>query len=191
MAITAMEAIVKIYARDDACSEELFRSLYQYRASPDERLRGAAGRAWTAVSSCWLPERIATYVTWLADIDPGIRKAGVEMMGWIGPAASSAVYPLMEALAQETVEEIKEAIIVALAAIGAPPQDCIAEFMEFLAHGEALVRKTAAEVLGRLGPDQVTGELVDKLLEIVTGDDDPSVRAAAATALGRLLARAE
>jgi len=188
--IATLEAVANIYAREDVCSESLSESLYDYINETNELVYRGGGRAWAAVSSCWLQDEIESAKGQLGHKNPWIRKAGVETLGWIGPAASSAICPLMEALAQETVEEIKEAMIAALAAIGAPPPDCIAKLMEFLGHDEALVRKTAAEVLGRLGPDQATGDVVEKLLERVADDVDPSVRAAAA-ALGRLLARAE
>jgi HEAT repeat protein len=98
----------------------------------------------------------------------------VQVLGTMG---KEPVAPLMAAL-RET--ETRSAAALALRAIG---KDAAPELTEALKDNDARVRRVAAEVLGRIGPDAKTA--VPGLLEACK-DKDGTVREEAATAVKRI-----
>lgn len=125
----------------------------------------------------------------LHDDDAEVRLVAARALGRAGApgavgvleddATGRAAQALLAALAGERPAAPPDVVARSLLLLGAPATGAL---RTALSDPSALVRLTAAEVLGRLGASAAAGDLEDLVLR----DGSDAVRARAATALGRL-----
>lgn len=131
-------------------------------------------RAAIAMDACASPADVATLIELLRDRNRQIRHVAARALGRIGdPAATRS---LMRGMIDRTIATNTASMAIVRIGSGAIPA-----LRAWLGHEDVRCRRTAAELLGHLGADDAESELVSCL-----DDTDPSVRLAAASALGRL-----
>jgi HEAT repeat protein len=105
-----------------------------------------------------------------------LQKAAITVLGWAGRERS-----IRKLLAQLKEEELEEPIAQALGTIDGTSTGLL---LQHLDDDNALVRRTAARVLGGRGRREAEGRLIELL-----ADENGHVRSSAAEALGRLGSR--
>jgi HEAT repeat protein len=175
----------------------------------DGEVRDKAEEALVQIGAAAVPELSRA----LEDPNPEVRGAAAEAVGRIGPPARGAAPALLGLLGLEQPVEVRRAAVGALGNVGADADAVAPRLLPFLTdedegvrsgaerslakfgagvvprlraaltgHGAAL-RREAAGVLGRIGPDAKDAA---KELAQALGDKDPAVRRAAAEALGKI-----
>lgn len=122
----------------------------------------------------------------LAEPDDEIRQAAAQSLLELGPDAQPAAVALVAACADAN-EEVREAVIGALEAIGPPPTKDLAAIAKQASSDEADIAYWAVTLLGRAGAEAVT--LEGPLVEALVSHGSQTVRERAAWALGRLPTR--
>ncbi len=123
---------------------------------------------------------LSAWVEQLTDRSATARQEAAEAIGKIGPAAKSAVGPLLAALG-DTDDTVRDAAALALAAFG---KDAVGPLTAALKHADANVRRGAAAAIGRIGPG--AKDAVTPLVAVMKNDADSDVREAAIRALGSI-----
>ena len=120
----------------------------------------------------------------LTDPDLDVRLAAIAAFERMGPAAKAAAPDLRRTLGS-TDAELRVAAIRALACIGgAEASAAVPELIDAIGDADVRVRQTAAQVLGKLGPDaRDAAPALCRALE----DDNPQVQKAAGEALLNIL----
>jgi HEAT repeat protein len=125
-------------------------------------------------------EAVPALIAALGDEHYRTRSRAAEALGQLGSAATAAIPALIRVLSDESTEARNRAII-ALGHLGAA--EAVPHLVERLGDDEYLVRSTAAEGLGLIGPSAVAA--VPVLIEHLREDFDP-IRFDCARALGRI-----
>ncbi len=130
-------------------------------------------RAAIAMDACASPADVGALIVLLRDGDRQIRHVAARALGRIGDPR--AVRPLMRGMTDRTLAT--HAVSMAIVRIGG---GAVPALQAWLDHEDVRCRRTAAELLGHLGEDDAEAGLLSCLR-----DAEPSVRIAAAGALGR------
>ncbi len=151
-------------------------------ADPEAKVRRAAVRAWLRIGPD--PQAVAPLLAKvLKDADPAVRTGALEILATLGKPAVPA---LIAALKQEKVAYWA---CLALAEIGppaAPAAPCLVDVLKKDTRPE--VRREAALALGSMGPAAASAV---PTLTGALGDNEVTVAAGAAYALGRIGAEAK
>ncbi len=129
---------------------------------------------------------VPALATQLKDKDRLVRRSAAMALGNIGPAAKSAQFALIQALADEREDpEVRSAAATALGSIGPYAKDAIPALIRSLEKREehVEVRAAAAMALGMIGPEARAA--VPVLAESLR-EDDPRLRGIALVALKRI-----
>jgi HEAT repeat protein len=105
-----------------------------------------------------------------------LQKAAIALLGWIG--RESSIRKLLSLLNEEELQETVAQTLTHIDRVNA------GLLFPYLASGNALVRRTVAEVLGEIDGAEAEGRLIPLLR-----DENGHVRSAAAISLGRLRSR--
>jgi HEAT repeat protein len=120
-----------------------------------------------------------------ADDLPEIRQRAALVLEKLGPAASPAAETLAKNLSTESDDSLRDRFVDALIAMGTGAKPALAALSP-LAKDTSLPVSRRERVIAALAAADPSSAEVAKCLVAVAGDSDHSVRAAAATALGRL-----
>jgi HEAT repeat protein len=114
-----------------------------------------------------------------------IRQRAALVLEKLGPAASPAAEELAKNLPTETDDSLRDRFVDALVAMGPGAKPALAALFP-LAKDASLPVSQRERIITALATAGPSSEEVAKCLVAVAGDSDQTVRAAAATALGRL-----
>ncbi|MBN9522643.1 HEAT repeat domain-containing protein [bacterium] len=123
----------------------------------------------------------------LADPDPNLSWNAAVALGNIGPGASAAVPDLvarLDATPAPGQADLRRKLLTALGRIGPAAGTAVPRITTFLGSPDRALRLAAAEALGQIGPD--ARPAAPALSARAIDDQEPEVRRAAATALGRV-----
>jgi len=123
------------------------------------------------------PDAVKVLLARLSDESWRVRKAAVDRLAELKPV-ERALPHLIDALGLGDDAQARNAAAEALSRIGSP---AVKRLAERLGHGDADVRKFAADILGEIGHAEAVEPLAQAL-----DDSDRNVRAAAAEALGKI-----
>jgi HEAT repeat protein len=138
-----------------------------------------------SAQATYLGTSIAGWMAALSSRDPLERRLGAYALGEIGPAASEAA-PNLAAALEDPVGFVRVWAAAALAQVAPSGGVSVAVLIAELGSELAFIRSLAAWHLGRLGPAFPGIDQALHPLRRLTDDEDPSVRAEAALALGML-----
>lgn len=126
---------------------------------------------------------VSTLVASLRSADPAARQSAAEQLAQMESEAQPAAVALVEMCGAEN-EELREAVVSALEAIGPPQASDVAQLAALLKDSRLDVAYWASTLLGRLGAEGVPA--VPGLTEAVSRHGEPAVRQRAVWALGQI-----
>ena len=169
MALLAPRSVAALAARHDV--KRLIKAL-----DVGTERRDAA----IALGQLGATEAVASLIAALRDPDPYVRQASAWSLGLLGD--SRAVQPLIDVLAHDADNAVRQFAMTALQAFGAA---AVEQLLVALRAEDPLVRRASAEALGRFGD----GQAVEPLIAALRSGSNYASRdlgCAAAGALGRL-----
>jgi len=119
---------------------------------PDFEARQGATQVLIAIGPATVPAARRA----LADPNPKIRMAALELLGKLGPQATEAWSEIVVALADPD-PRVREAAVTAAPLVASPPKNALPQVLSALKDSDARVRYVAAISLGSLGPDGAAG----------------------------------
>jgi len=120
-----------------------------------------------------------------SDEFPEIRRRAAFALERLGPVGSVAATPLVEALATEKDESLRDQFVDALIAMGAGAKTALPSLLPLAADSTLPVNRREKLVAAIVAADPASKSVATTLITI-SGDSDPSLRAAAASALGQV-----
>jgi len=125
------------------------------------------------------PHTMPIVIEGMGDPDATVRRAVVRALARLGPKARQFSDELVERLNDED-KDVRDRAVEALAQMGS---GAVPSLIRGLRHENVRVRRDSAFVLGKIGP---TAESSAPALTALLHDREPSVRGAAAVALGQI-----
>jgi len=119
------------------------------------------------------------------DEQPEIRRRAAFVLEKLGPAGSAAAAALARALSTEMDESLRDRFVDALIAMGSGAKSALAALLP-IAKDTSLPLSRRERTIAALAAADPSSADVAMCLNMLAGDADQSVRAAAAAALGRL-----
>ncbi len=174
---TVAAAAARALAEIGTPASEALPDLIEAHEDSDPGLRDSAARALGKIGSA--TQEVLQALTKPLTRD-GLDLAVCECyaLGDLGPAAESAVPVLIGAL---ECAHLCNAAATALGKIGRPAAVVVHALTALLVHRDRIVRRTAAEAIGIIGP--AATEAIQHLIDVTNTDDDGLVRVQAANSL--------